>query len=137
MTLRQCVRVAEVKHRFNCCLYWVFPSPSGGTKATKKNPKELCKVKSNLSLCSLYYVEACYEFAGPISASFHPSNTGPFEEMSQRWRAVGNTAQFNRSDIEPQISQSRNERVTARPTSWCSAKSVREIGNQPNPENSF
>ena len=46
---------------------------------------------SNLSLYSLYYAEACNEFAGPISVSLRPGNTTPFEEMSQRWRAVGNT----------------------------------------------
>ena len=28
---------------------------------------------------------------GPISASLRPGNTTPFEEMSQRWRTVGNT----------------------------------------------
>ena len=27
----------------------------------------------------------------PISASLHPGNTVPFEEILQRWRAVGNT----------------------------------------------
>ena len=27
---------------------------------------------------------------GPISASLRPTNTAPFEEMSQQWRAVGN-----------------------------------------------
>ena len=29
--------------------------------------------------------------AWPISASLRPGNTVPFEEMSQWWRAVGNT----------------------------------------------
>ena len=29
--------------------------------------------------------------AGPISASLRPGNTDPFEKMSQRRRAVGNT----------------------------------------------
>ena len=33
----------------------------------------------------------CNELAGPISATLCPGNTAPFEEMSQRWRAVGNT----------------------------------------------
>ena len=28
---------------------------------------------------------------GPISTSLHPGNTAPFEKMSQRWQAVGNT----------------------------------------------
>ena len=42
-------------------------------------------------LYSLYYAETCIECAGPISASLRPGNTASFEEMSQRWRAVGNT----------------------------------------------
>ena len=48
-------------------------------------------IKSNLSLYSVYYAEACNEFAGPISASLRRGNTAPFEEMLQRWRAVGNS----------------------------------------------
>ena len=39
----------------------------------------------------MYYAEACNKFAGPISASLRPGNTAPFEEMLQRWQAVGNT----------------------------------------------
>ena len=46
--------------------------------------------KSNLLLCSLYYAEACNEFAGPTSASLRPGNAALFKEMLQRWRAVGN-----------------------------------------------
>ena len=45
--------------------------------------------QSNLSLYSLYYDEASNELAGPVSASLRPGNTAaPFEEMSQRLRAV-------------------------------------------------
>ena len=33
----------------------------------------------------------CKDFAAPISASLRPGYTAPFEEMPQRWRAVGNT----------------------------------------------
>ena len=74
-------------------------------------------VKSNLSLYSLYYAEACNELAGPISASLRPGNTAPFEEMSQRWRAVGNTvSDLTGLRFEPQTFRSRDERVTARPT---------------------
>ena len=47
--------------------------------------------KSIRSLYSLYYAEACDECAGPISASLRPGNTAPFEEISQLWRAVGNS----------------------------------------------
>ena len=73
--------------------------------------------KSNLSLYSLDYAEACNELAGPISASLRPGNTAPFEEMSQRWQAVGNTvSNLTGPRFEPQTSRSRDERVTARPT---------------------
>ena len=47
--------------------------------------------KSTLSLYSLYYAEACNELVESIYASLRPGNTASFEEMSQRWRAVGNT----------------------------------------------
>ena len=74
-------------------------------------------LKSNLSLYSLQYAEACNEFAGPISASLRQGNTDPFEEMSQRWRAVGNTVfDLTGPRFEAQTSRSRDERVTARPT---------------------
>ena len=75
------------------------------------------QIKSNLSLYSLHYAEACNKLAGPISASLRPGNTAPFEEMSQRWRAVGNTvSDLTGPRFEPQTSRSRDERVTARPT---------------------
>ena len=71
---------------------------------------------SNLSLYSLDYAEACNELAGPISTSLRPGNTAPFEEMLQRWRAVGNTASdLTGPRFEPQTSRSRDESVTARP----------------------
>ena len=40
------------------------------------------KTKSNVSLYSLHSAETCNELTGPISASFHPGNTTPFEDMS-------------------------------------------------------
>ena len=58
-----------------------------------KKSKFLC-----LSLYSLFYSEACNEYAEPISALLLPGNTAPFEEMLQRWRVVGNTV----SDLTPQ-----------------------------------
>ena len=59
----------------------------------------------NLSLYSLLYVEAWKEFVGPISASLHRSNTDPFEEMSLRWRAVGNAfCDLNSKRFEPKTS---------------------------------
>ena len=36
-------------------------------------------IKSN----QINYAEACYEFAGPISASLRSNNTNPFEENWQ------------------------------------------------------
>ena len=63
------------------------------------------------------YAEACNELAGPISASLRPGNTAPFEEMSQRWLAVGNTvSDLTGQRFESQTSRSRDERITARPT---------------------
>ena len=73
--------------------------------------------KSNFSIYAQYYAEACNEFVGPISASLRPGNTTSFEEMSQRWRAVGNTvSDLTGPRFEPQTSCSRDESVTARPT---------------------
>ena len=47
------------------------------------------RFKSN----QIFYYTCCITLSlwGPISASLRPGNTAPFEEMSQRWRAVGNT----------------------------------------------
>ena len=79
--------------------------------------RKILQIKSNLSLYSLDYAEACNELAGPISASLRPGNTAPFEEMSQRRRAVGNSvSDLTGPRFEPQTSRSRDERVTARPT---------------------
>ena len=45
-----------------------------------------------------------------------PAATGPFWEMSQRWRAVGNTVSgLTDRRFEPRISRSRGECDTARP----------------------
>ena len=75
-------------------------------------------IKSYFSLYSLYYDEACDEFAGPSrSTSLGPRNTAPFKEMLQRWRAVGNTvSDLTGPKFEPQTSRSRDERVTAQLT---------------------
>ena len=44
-------------------------------------------------------------------------NTAPFEEMSQRWRAVGSTvSNLTGPRSESQTSRCRDERVAARPT---------------------
>ena len=72
--------------------------------------KTLHTSKSNL-LYSLFYVEACNEFAVPAG------NTAPFEERLQRQRAVGNI-KYDLTDprFEPHTYRSKDERVTARPT---------------------
>ena len=52
-----------------------------------------------------------------IFASLRPGSTAPFEEISQRERAVGNTLfDLTGPRFELQTSHSRDERVTARPT---------------------
>ena len=77
--------------------------------------RQIIKSKLNLSLYPLYYTEVCNEFA--FFASVHQGNTAPFEEMSQRWRAVGNTVtDLTSPRFAPKTSCSRDERVTARPT---------------------
>ena len=58
-----------------------------------------------------------YRVDGPISESLRLGNTAPFEEMSQRWRAVSNTASDLTSPrFETRNLRSRNESVTARLT---------------------
>ena len=48
---------------------------------------------------------------GPSPRHLRPGNTAPFEEMSQRWRAVGNTvSDLTGPRFEPQTSRSRDER---------------------------
>ena len=44
-------------------------------------------------------------------------NTAPFQDMLQRWRAVGKTvSDLTGPRLEPPTSRSRDERITARPT---------------------
>ena len=58
-----------------------------------------------------YFAEACNEFAGPISASSRPSNTASFQEMPQRWRAVGNTmSNLTGPSFELQTYRSRSKK---------------------------
>ena len=94
------------------CIIPKQPSSVRANKAVSSNES-----KSNLLLSSLYYSEASYKFAGPISASLHLGYTAPFEEILQLWRAVSNTMfDLTGSRFEPQTSRSREKRVTARPT---------------------
>ena len=47
-----------------------------------------------------------------ISASLRPGNTASFEEMLQRWRAVGNTASdLTGPSFEPWTSRFRDEEI--------------------------
>ena len=74
------------------------------------------EIKSNLSLYSLHYDEACNEFAGPISASLRPRNAASFE-MLQRWQTVGITvSDLTGPRIKFPTSRSRDKHVTARLT---------------------
>ena len=80
-------------------------------------PGPPCRQSNKISLYLPDYTKACNKWAGPISASLRPCNTTPFEEMSQRWRAFGNTvSDLTGLRFEPQTSCFRDERVTARPT---------------------
>ena len=74
------------------------------------------QIKLNIFLYSLYYAEACFEFAGYTSTSLRPCNTALFQEMLERWQGVSNTvSNLTGSRFEPQTSRSRDERVnTAR-----------------------
>ena len=66
---------------------------------------------------SLYYAEACNELAGLISTTLRPGSKPSFKEMSQRWRAIGNTvSDLTGPRFEPRTSRSRDKRITARPT---------------------
>ena len=78
--------------------------------------KLLLQIESFILLAVLRFAKACNEFAGPIFTSLHPG-TAPFEEMSERWRAVGNTvSDLTGPRFEPQTFHSKDESVTQRPT---------------------
>ena len=52
----------------------------------------------------------------PVSVSLRLGNTAPFQEVLQRWRAVGNTVfDLTGSSFESQTFRSSDERVRARP----------------------
>ena len=54
-----------------------------------------------------------------------PVNRASFEEMSQRWRVVGNTvSDLTGPRFESQTSRSRDERVTAWPTDNSKIKTL-------------
>ena len=73
-------------------------------------------MSNQISLYSLHYAEASNELARPISALLRPGNTTSFKEISQRWRAIGNTvSNLTGPRFEFLTSRSRDERVAARP----------------------
>ena len=64
--------------------------------------------------CTLCYVKLCNKLAWLIFASLRPGNIASFEQMSQWWRAVGNTvSDLTGLKFEPQTSRSRDNRITA------------------------
>ena len=74
-------------------------------------------IKLNLFYSRNITPKRVMSFAGPNSASLSPRETALFEEMSQWWRAVGNTV-FDSSGprFEPHTSRSIDVHVTARQT---------------------
>ena len=106
-----------------CCVKVLSIAKAAGAKLYS-----LLVIESNLSLYSLCYTEACNEYAGPTSASLRPRNTAPFEEMLQRWQAVGNTvSDLTGPRFKLQTSRSRDERVSARPTGLCTLFTIAKI----------
>ena len=80
------------------------------------------------SIFSIYCTEACNDFAGLITVSLRAVNTAVFEEMSLRWRAVGNAvSDLTGSIFEAQTSRYRNERVNTRPTGQSTAIATPKI----------
>ena len=74
-------------------------------------------MKSFIILYLLYYAEAFNNFFWAHPRVIAPTgNTAPFEEMLQRWQAVGNTvSNLTGPRFEPRTSRFRDERVTDRP----------------------
>ena len=75
--------------------------------------------------------KACNELAGPISASFGLSNTDPFKEMSQWWRAVGNTMSALTSprfdlNLEPPTPETSALLLNQLVDSYCQLPSVNQ-----------
>ena len=75
------------------------------------------------------YTEACNEFAWPIYTSLRPGNAAAFEEISQPWRADGNTV-FNltRPRFEPQTLFQGRTRY--RSTNWPSRTRKTNLKNE-------
>ena len=81
------------------------------------------------------YVEACNEFAEPISASLRPGNLAHFEEMAQRRRDDGNTVtNLTSPRVEPKTYLFRDESVNVMIkkfnfATWFPIPEVREISD--------
>ena len=64
--------------------------------------------------------EACNKLAGSISTLLRLSTTTPFEEMSQWWRAIGNTVfhcpdlDLNLRDFTPDTNAIPHHQLTAK-----------------------
>ena len=73
----------------------------------------------HLVILALFTLKRAMSLRGPISASLSTDNTAPFEEMSQRLRAIDNTVfALTGPRFEPLTYSSGDERVTARPPGW-------------------
>ena len=57
------------------------------------------QIKSNLSLYSLYYVEACNELAGPISASLRSGNSSFRRNVAAMARSWQQCVRFDLPEI--------------------------------------
>ena len=97
------------------------------------------KLTKSFIALEVFYVEACNELTRYISSLLHLQ---AFQEMSQRWRTVGNTAS-NSSGMRFErktSSRSRDERVTAQPTNQGCPNFLWNVPHnqcQPELENSF
>ena len=86
-------------------------------KLTELQQLQLIKIRSNFYYARCITPKRVTNLLAQSPASLRPGTTAPFEEMSQRWRVVGNTlSELTDPRFEPQTSRSRDESVTDRPT---------------------
>ena len=120
------LRLTGMRREYRIRLHWSRHDQLGmdDRRFSAELPKNIPYViESNFLLHSQYYAEASNEFAKPISALPGPSNTAPFEEMLQRWQAIGNRVRFDwpknwTSDLPLQ------RRTRNRSTNWLVIPSV-------------
>ena len=90
----------------------------------------LCQIKSFIIFAVLRRI--VYLVCGTHLRAIAPGQHIFFEEMLQRWRAVGNTvADLTGPKLEPQTSRSGDERVATRPTGrWYLFVSAEHLSNR-------